>query len=98
VYAATLEGSMTAAHDRQQMPDFEPPAEVGPPMVGNPKPSSSECYAVSSWIATELRRMPKQIEQIPWWQINRRRVARKKCDKFSTAHEVIHYYVYPEEP
>lgn len=88
---------MTDPNAKQEMPDFEPPAEVGPPMVNNPKPSFSECYAVSSWIAAELRRMPRQVEQIPWWQVNRRRAARKKCDKFSTALGVIHYYVYPEE-
>ena len=88
---------MTDPNVKQEMPDFEPPAEVGPPMVGNPKPTFSECYAVSSWIATELRRIPKQIEQIPWWQINRRRVARKKYAMFGVAHDVMHYYVYPEE-
>lgn len=73
------------------------PTEIGPPMNDNPKPTSSECYAVSSWIAAELRRMPKQIPNIPWWQINRRRLAWKKYRRFGIALDVIHYYVYPTE-
>jgi hypothetical protein len=71
------------------------PAEVGPPMNPNPKPSNDECYAVSSWIGAELRSIPREIRNIPWWQLNRRRRAWKKYRQFGVAFDVVHYYVYP---
>ncbi|GHH57842.1 hypothetical protein [Lentzea cavernae] len=71
--------------------------EVGPARTRHRQPTSSECYAVSSFVISEFNRIDDQIKNIPWWQINRRRQARRKYRAFGTTHHVIHNYVYPSE-
>ena len=78
-----------------KVPDYERPVEVGPPPRGNPNPTHSECYVVSTWIWAEWNRIEHDTKNIPWWQINRRRMARKKRRAFGVALSVMHDYVYP---
>ena len=67
--------------------------EVGPPRLRQKLPTSSERYAVSTWVWAEWNRINDQIKNIPWWHINLRRRAARKYRQFQTALHVLHHYV-----
>lgn len=71
--------------------------EVGAPRLREKRPTSSERYAVSTYVWSEWNRITDQIKNIPWWQIHLRRRARKKASRFQDALNLLHNYVPTDE-